>query len=307
MSNYVVGASTGTGSLNGLILLNDKNLADFEASDVFQPSQFIDSLYWQGASNGTQHKWLVEDGAPGVGWRTVNNGVTNAAGTSKLVTANLLYLDATVRRDVMLRKGDDVGNYLERESIKSLSAAFGEIERQFVLGTAHDAAGPDGLADLTITVQADAGGAASTYKVYMMTVDEDAVSGVLGNDGQVSVGDPYVASLADAGGALYNADVVPIEFYSCLQVAGSKVVGEVINLDGTAGHTLTDDLLSELYLSFPASVQERINLIVMGSTSMLELVTSRTATSPTGAPAPMVTTWDFAGRPIKVAVTGALS
>jgi len=92
MSNVTNGSNLADNSLVGLIQLNDKNVAEFTASDLVQPSEFMSRLPFFPASNGTQHKFLVETAAAGVSFRAVNSGVENSAGSEKIVTTDLKVL-----------------------------------------------------------------------------------------------------------------------------------------------------------------------------------------------------------------------
>ena len=103
MSNYVNGSPNNTNTLADIIQINDQNLADFESSELFQPTPFFNLLQWTPASHGTAYKWLVESGAPGAAFREINEGISNAAGSEYLKTLlSLKYLDASFDRDVAL-------------------------------------------------------------------------------------------------------------------------------------------------------------------------------------------------------------
>jgi hypothetical protein len=69
-----------------------------------------------------------------------------------------------------------------------------------------------------------------------------------------------------------------------LQFGSVYSLGRICNLDGTTGHTLTDDMIADAISKFPSDKPP--THIVMNRTSLKELRNSRTATSATGAPAP---------------------
>jgi hypothetical protein len=310
MSNYTDGTAYADNALLGLIRMNNKNLTDWEYSELVQPTQLFQAMPWFPASNGTQHKWTVETTAPTAAFRTLNNGVSNTAGEEKTVTADLKYLDGSFYRDVMLGKGYKKGRgaYLNKETMKSLRASLVKAEYSLIRGTSYDSDGPDGLVDLVnlyngLTV--DAGGTGGS-SVYMGIFGEDEVCGILGNDGEFDVSDPIVQRITDESGKGFSADYVDMSGYMCLQVGGKYSLGRIYNLDGTTSHTLTDAMLRNLYFKFPTDVQSRINFILMAGEQLNELVGNRTATNPTGAPAPVPQFWEIAGRQIPIIVSDAV-
>ena len=56
MSNITIGAAQAVNTLAGLIRMNDRNLTDWEVSDVLAPTQFEQFIPWFPASNGTHLK-----------------------------------------------------------------------------------------------------------------------------------------------------------------------------------------------------------------------------------------------------------
>lgn len=298
MSNYTTGGAIAENTIAGVLQIGDRNLAGFEASELVQPSQFYNVLPWFPASNGTQHKWTVETAAAGAAFRAVNNGVVNGAGSEKLVTADLKYLDCSWKRDVMLGKGYNKGRgaYLERQTMKALNAGLAKSEQVLIQGTTYDANGPDGLDDLVQdSMKLDAGGAGGTH-VYMMILGEDDVAGILGNGGVFEASEvSEVPIITDAStGASYQADAQGLGGFVCLQVAGKYSLAMAYNIDGTTGNVVDDNLLADLYAKFPSdrldAVRQR-GCILMSSTGLKQLRASRTATNPTGAPAPYPTDW----------------
>lgn len=312
---YTEGTAYADNTLNGLIRMNDQNLADFEYSELVQPTQFMDALPWFPASNGTQHKWTVETAAPDAVFRALNVGVANGAGSEKTISMDLKILDASFFRDVMVARGatKGVGAYLNREAMKSLNKALTVGESQLINGTDALADGFDGLKDLATLYAADGlaideGGSGGT-RVYMMITGEDDVCGILGNDGQfVYADEPTIQRILTnvSTGAGYNAYNVPISGYAGLQIGGKYSIATAYNIDGTTGKVVDDALLAELYSKFPSDRKNSVNLILMSSTGLFQLQQSRTATNPTGAPAPFPTSWDAAGRPIRIVISDAV-
>jgi hypothetical protein len=83
---------------------------------------------------------------------------------------------------------------------------------------------------------------------------------------------------------------------------GSKYDGvRIVNLDGTTSHVVTDALIAQAVVK--AKVGMPYNMCVMSRTSLYELWNSRTATNPTGAPAP----WPTEAFGIPIYVTESIS
>lgn len=310
------GDTYSSNSLAGLIQINDRNLADFEYSELFQPTQFFNLLQWRTASHGEYHKWLVENGAPGAGFRDVNEGVNNDAGSEYVKQARLRYLDGSFDRDIALceASGNVLGAaaYLERETFKSLTSAMARAERQLVLGSKSsdgDAAkGYDGLADLANLWDGmgfNVGGSGGT-RVYMMILGTEDVCGVVGYNGRFNVEGPDNVLKTDSDGKAYTAKRVTMGGYMCLQAAGKYSIATAFNIDGTDGKKVDDDLLVDLYTRFPSDRAQRVNAILMSRKGLKQLQQSRTATTTTGATAPIPTTWDNAGRQIPIVVVDAI-
>ena len=56
-------------TLDGLIQLNDKNLADLSVTDLLEEAPLLKVLHAQVASNGTQHKYLKQTTASSAAFR----------------------------------------------------------------------------------------------------------------------------------------------------------------------------------------------------------------------------------------------
>jgi hypothetical protein len=315
-TNYTDGTARASNTLLGLIDLNDQNLAGFEAVDLIQPSAFLRALPWFPASAGTQHKFLVQTVAPGAAFRAINAGVLNVAGQSKPVTIACSILDFSYFRDVELARGYRKGieAYLNRETALSLTAALAKAEYQLIQGEGYDATGFGGLDDVLSvwgSMGYNAGGAGGT-RVYMLIAGEDAVCGVVGGsrageEGKFYVSDPVVQRvLTNVDGTGYNAFNVNGTGWLALQIAGAYSVAVAFNIDQTSGHACTDDLLGELYSKFPADKQPRVSHILMSRSSQKALQQSRTATNPTGQPAPFPMSWAGAGREIPIVISDAV-
>ena len=285
-------------SLADLVKINDMNLADLEVSDLLDGAPLLKALAADVASNGTEHKYLKETGAPVVGFRAANDGRENKASADTLVTITLKILDASNAVDLALANGYRKGSeaYIARESMRHLKAAFAAAEAQLISGVGADAGGFVGLCDATtIDAIADAmvinatGSTASTgSSVIAIRSNNDGNDCTLitGNDGEISIGESVVNRLAGATG-FYPAYFTPISGWLGLQIGSAYSVGRICNLTAQSGKTLTDALISQLLALFP--VGKEPNMLVMSRRSRQQLQSSRTATNATGAPAPIPT------------------
>lgn len=288
-------------TLAELATINDQAVADIDVSDIFNLAPFLAALAATTASNGTTHKYLKETGAPVVGFRDANDGRDHDVSEDTLVTVTLKILDATFKVDQALADEykDGPAAWISREARRHLRQAFREAEEQIINGTGNDADGFTGLAD-ALDQLADAmvlgnGGSSACTSVYMLRTDNDLshVTSVLGRSGNISIGTTFQDMVAGSSTGTFPAYVTPITAWLGLQIGSAKSVARLANIDD-GSNKLDDDALSLLYELFPAEIEP--NLIVLNKRSRRQLQQSRTATGPTGAPAPWPTEWE--GIPI---------
>ena len=298
-----------TNSLAGLLLLNDQNMANIFPSDVLDQARVLRRLYAIPASQGgTLHKFVRRMTEAGSGFRAIGYGVSNAAAYIKEMDVVCKYLDATVVRDVALAQGyrGGIGGYMQREIFLGLRASFFALEKAiFRTGISGAFAGLPAFDDYTYiggTLVKNAGGNGGS-SCWMLRTAEDGVAIVAGNDGNMSMmwddSNPTLIRVNTNTGDLtegYAAYQAAIGGYFALQVGSIYDAVRICNLDGTAGHKMTDALLGSALAAFPAALQP--NLIVMTRACREELRASRTATTPTGKEADIPD--NFQGIPIEV-------
>jgi len=291
--------------LTELLLVNDMNLADIEVTDLLDEAPFLKWLAADESSNGTQHKYLKETGAPVVGFRDPNTGRENKKSADTLVTITLKILDASFAIDKAVADAYKRGAmaYVAREARRHLKAAFFEAEQQLINGTGNLADGFDGLIDAaTIDALADdmvidAGGttANTASSVYLVRSNGDGRDVTAITNGVLEIGDTVTQAIEDTvNGGRFTGYYTPIETWMGLQIGSAYSIGRIVNLTEDAGKGLTDDLIYDALATFPASRQP--NGIVMNRRSLKQLRQSRTATNATGTPAPRPTEVD--GIPI---------
>jgi hypothetical protein len=190
------------------------------------------------------------------------------------------------------------------------------LEQQVLLGTGADANGFTGLADDTqldktgdtmVVTPANAGSGSTNTSVYMLRSADADCSVILGNEGEIVVGDTVTQAVYQdptANSNTYMAYATSVGGYAGFQLGGTYSAARVCNIEtatGTSTTALTDDDLYQGLALFPASRQP--NLIVMNRNALKLLRNSRTAVNINGAPAPRPT--ELEGIPI--IVTDALT
>jgi len=287
-------ATNYTNTLAGLLVLNDQNLAGIYPNQVLDNAPVVQAATAVPASNGTQHKFIKAAVAAGATFRKINTGATNAASQFTDVTLNCEFLDASFTRDVALAAGFKGGlsNYIQKETGTSLRAAMYAIEQAiFNFDQATQFVGlpyMNDYADTDVGQIVDAGGAGGK-SVWILRWAEDGVALVAGNEGRIDMQwvdeSPTIVQVIDALGTnVYSAYRVSLGMWLTLQVGSLYDVVRIANLDATSDDLLTDDVISDALAKFPAG--HNPNMIVMNRTARKELQQSRTATNPTGAPAP---------------------
>lgn len=301
--------------LTDLIKINDQNARDLGVTDLLNRAPFLKVLNATTASNGTQHHYIKQTGAPTVGFRAVNTGKDNSTSAYTEVDITLKNLDASFMVDLAVANGYRGGPQalISRQANEALQQAFFTFEKQVFYGTGADANGFAGLADntsfdgLSDSMVVGAGGTTastgSSCWLIRTTPNEMDMTAVIGQQGQITIGETVVATKADDSTATktYGVYYTPIQAYAGLQIGSAYSVARIANLTADSGKGLTDDLIFQAISLFPAYAQP--THIVMNRRSLAQLQKSRTATNPTGAPAPFPQ--DVSGIP--VVVTDAIS
>jgi hypothetical protein len=278
-----------------MLLLNDANVSPADATVILNKAPVLRRLFCQEASQGgTRHQFKRKLTAPGVGFRLINEGITNAGGTFEIVSQDCALLDASFDRDKALAMSFKKGAtaYMDAEGMDSLTEAFFAAECAiFRAGANKQFTGLPGnpyFDQITADTQVVNAGGAGGRSVWLIRSAKEGVSMIAGNEGRIDMAITDTENrLQDASNRVYTALSRSILGWFCLQVGRKYDVVRIANLDGTTGHVLTDALIALAISKFPAG--EGPNMICMSRTSHFELQNSRTATNPTGAPAPFPT------------------
>lgn len=299
--------SNASDTLAGLILLNDANNADINVSDLLQDAPLLRAMAAVRASQGgTVHKYMKEVTAATSQARAINAGILNTAGADEQVTVTCVLHDASFFRDVALATGYKGGKaaYIANETQRALRAMFAGLEKNMLQGSgAITGTGFSGFPEqTTVDALSDAmvvnAGGSGGQSVWLMRTAPESVAVVAGNDGSVDFTyDPetlvYIQTVATATPANqrgYMALAVSLMAYFAVQYGNIYGLGRICNLDGTTGHTLTDDHLADALAKFPAG--QMPNAICMSRSARAQLQKSRTAYSPSGAPAMLPTEYE---------------
>ncbi len=281
------------------------DLAENEVSDLLNEAPLVALLPAEKSSNGITHKYTKRTGAPVVGFRSANSGRDMSKSSDALVSVDLKILDWTFAVDKAVadvwRKGGAAA-FIAREGLAHVGSALFAYEQQAIYGTLANtygaitgsaASGFVGMIEAatvalkTAAMSVDAGGttANGATSVWALRLGANDVMGVYNGDGEIAdISETMVQLLPDAEGRLFPNYVTPACTWLALQVGSAYSFGRICNLTAQAGHTLTDDLISQLIQKFPAG--KGPTHLVMNRQSLQQLQDSRTATTTTGAPAP---------------------
>lgn len=251
---------------------------------------------------GIHFKTLVRSGLPTVGFRAANQGVDASKSIyyNKLVEAFCLnprwYMDVVVAD----KHEDGAAAALSLEAGGQMQAALQAVAKQFYYGTGTggDAAGHQGLVQLVDSSQVvDATGSTADTgsSAYMVKFGPRYCQWVYGNNGNFKLSDIDLRDYTDASSKKYTAYFQELMAYVGLSVQDYRSIVRIKKLTADSGKGLTDALLADALGKFPLSLGTP-DAIFMSKRSWTQLKKSRTATNPTGTPAPYPV--DYEGIPI---------
>lgn len=249
---------------------------------------------------GLNYKTLVRTGLPTVGFRNANEGYAASKATyeNRLVETYIFNPRWECDRAVADHHEDGAAAFIALEAAAIMEAAFQALGSQFYYGTSSDSKGFPGLeaAVDTTNMVVDATGTTSNTgsSVWAVKFGPKDVAWVWGQAGQLSMEDPTIERLLDGSSNPYSAYCQELLAYPGLQVGNTRCIGKIKNLTEDSGKGLTDNLIYSLLSKFQVGVKP--DMLLMNRRSLKQLRQSRTATSPTGSPAPIPT--EIEGIPI---------
>jgi len=271
----------------------NKTDMDILVSDVLDDAPFLSVLAARTVLGNT-FKYTKITGNAAAGFRDVNDGVENTKSTYTSITLDLKVLDASFGVDVAAAQSDERGleHLMAIEGLAHLRQAMAEVEQQIFYGTGNDAKGFVGFAGQSnLNNIADAqvvnatGTTASTgSSVYLVRTGDADCQVLWGQSGMIEIGERQIVERAGSVTGRFPAYYHRIVGWCGLKIGSVHSVVRIANLTEDSGKGLTDALLSRAMQIFPAS--RGPNYVVMNRRSLGQLQRSRTATNPTGAPAP---------------------
>lgn len=295
-------------TLADLIVINNENLSGGVVDELLQAVPLIRTIASVPSSNGSQHQFLRYNDPPSAGPRAANVGLAISSSRDANVTLSCQIYSSNSMVDRALARGyrGGVEAYVSRENMRHLSSLLQAVERQVLNGTAGTdlsvAGGFLGLPNARASIAGnciDAGGTTNLTSMYLIRSSDPETTEalVLGNDGNVDVGDTVEQGAESADGLYYPVFFTPIESWYAYQQAGTYTAVRVANIDTAAATpVVTDDLIGQAYAQFKAN--EPPTHIVYNRICWEQHRASRTATNATGAEAPFPR--DAYGLPIIV-------
>lgn len=265
---------------------------------------------------GINYKTLVRTalGATTGSFRNANAGTTAIKGVYENRLVETYFLEARWEADKLVADSyeDGAAAYIAMEAEGVMEGEFQGLSSQFYYGSGNNASGYPGLIqayDATNMV-VDAGGttASTGSSVWFVRSGPKDVIWVWGNNGQLSVTPVRIESLVDSADSTKKFDgyVQVLSGKPGVQVGSTQSICRIKKLTADSGKGLTDILISTALAKFRPGFGP--TACFMTQRSLAQLQASRTATSPTGAPAPFPTSiTGVDGSLIPIHVTEAIT
>lgn len=282
MTSADVIALNSSEAIVGLIRQGTKKFPEF---DVFQASPVEKTTY----------KTLVRTALPSVGFRAIDSFRTTQKATLAARSVDCAFLDASWDIDEAAVLACEWGQAkaLEVQAVSHLDAMKSAIGSQIWYGVSADASGFAGVAALLANADDDmvvnAGGTtpATGSSLFAVKFGVDACQLAWGLNGKIAEGEIMRSKLYDGDGKSAWGWAQSISGYAGLQLTNYGAIGRICNLTADNGKGLTDDLIAALLEKF--AVGDEPDAFFCSRRSRAQLQASRTATNPTGAPAPIPT------------------
>lgn len=244
---------------------------------------------------GQSYKTLVRTslGNASGSFRNANEGVAAIKHTyeNRLVQTYILEARWECDRAVADRHEDGPEAYIALEASGTLEGEMQGICKQFYYGPSSglgNSKGFPGLVDMydASNMVVDAGGTTANTgsSAWLVRFGPKDLAWVWGENGALELSDVRIESIADANGNRFDGYVQTLVAYPGLQVGSIWSVCRIKKLTEDSGKGLTDTLIAQAISKFPAGALP--DAIFVSRRSLAQLRASRTATNPTGAPAP---------------------
>lgn len=266
---------------------------------------------------GTMYKTLVRTalGNTSGSFRSANAGTSAIKHTYENRTVETFILTPRFEADkaVADRYEDGPQVYIAQENQGTLEGEMQALARQFYYGagTGGNVLGHPGLIQSydTANMVVDAGGttASTGSSCWLIKYGPKAVQWVWGANGAFAMSPLRVESIIDPNDSTkkFSGYVSDMSAYPGLQVGSLQSVCRIKKLTADAGKGMTDALINTALSKFPVGMIP--DVILMTRRSLAQLQSSRTATTPTGQPAPFPTSIvGIGGANIPISVTDAI-
>ncbi len=240
---------------------------------------------------GINYRTLVRTALPGVSFRSANEGVTPTKGQYENRLVETYIFDPRWECDKAVADSyeDGAAAYIALEAEAVMAAAMQYLASQFYYGTANDAKGFPGLMaaydPTTMEVDAEGSTASTGSSLWAVRFGLKDVTWVWGQDGALALSDVMTARLTDGNAKPYTGYVQEILARPGLQVGNKRCVGRIKDLTADSTKGLTDAKIAQLLAKFPVGLPP--THFFCSRRSLMQLQSSRTATTATGAPAPI--------------------
>lgn len=251
---------------------------------------------------GLSFKTLVRTGLPTVVFRDANQGTdpTKSAYENRVFETHILSPRIFADKAVADRYENGKDAYIAMEAIGHVEAAMQHLAACFYYGTATDAKAYPGLLQVydstNMDVDAEGSSASTGSSVWGLKLGVQDVTWLWGANGSLEFGEVSERDAEDADGKKFNAYFTELLAYPGLQIGNRFAIGRIRDLTEDSGKGLTDALLAKLLEKFQNHYGANPDVLLMSPRSLRQLRVSRTAYSPTGAPADVPK--DFDGVPI---------
>lgn len=248
------------------------------------------SIFVARSIRGTSYKTLHRIELPTTGFRMANEGMDASKSRYELRTVEAYIFGGRIEVDRAVARAseDGVDALLADEAVAVARSAAITLGSQIYYGTVG--AGSKGfpglqqLVDASMVHDATGNSAGAGSSIYGVRFGEQAAQLVVGQEGQLALDDFREESVADADGKKFTAFVSEMTAWIGLQCTHVGAVGRIKNITDQDGKRLDDDMIATWLEKFPASRMPEVIFMPRRARAMLR--NSRTATNPTGAPAP---------------------
>ena len=255
---------------------------------------------------GSTVELSVNTASATVAFRNANEGSTPSIGTfeSRIYQTQVIEHPVVIDIQGVLNASKDPGRVMASTARTVIEGVLKHLGTQFYYG-GTDQSGADTKAAPGILAQSnsasthvvDADGSTALTSAYMVRLGDSYVDWVWGNGTTLDLGSWMEETVEDANGKKLRGLVSYLSGRVAPRVANKNAIVRIKKIGTDTGKKMTDLLLFSAYEKLTSLGQEP-NAIFMGPRSLEQLRASRTATNPTGAPAPLPTDWN--GIPIYV-------